>query len=81
MFREKNAASVVRRLEHHEVEVCLGSIPVSVSWKNGVIFMPWVTLPEVYTFDVLHSLLPGTPSCHYEATNRRVKVCGFFYLF
>ncbi|GBN13372.1 hypothetical protein AVEN_127459-1, partial [Araneus ventricosus] len=27
------ATSVIRRLENHEVEDCLSSMPVSVSWK------------------------------------------------
>ncbi|GBM11380.1 hypothetical protein AVEN_59048-1, partial [Araneus ventricosus] len=38
--------------------------------NNGVTFTPWVILPGVYTSDVLRSLLPGTPPCLSEATNR-----------
>ncbi|GFT38158.1 hypothetical protein TNCV_4052471 [Trichonephila clavipes] len=31
---KENAASVARRLELHELEVCLGSMPFSVSWAK-----------------------------------------------
>ncbi|GFU83455.1 hypothetical protein TNCV_1346401 [Trichonephila clavipes] len=30
ILREKNAASVIRRPEYHEVEVCLGSMRISI---------------------------------------------------
>ncbi|GFY25019.1 hypothetical protein TNCV_2692101 [Trichonephila clavipes] len=70
MLREENAIFVVQKLEPHEIEICLGPTPVSVSCENGVIFTPWMALPGVNTPDVLRSLLPETPSCHDEATNR-----------
>ncbi|GBM83925.1 hypothetical protein AVEN_49580-1 [Araneus ventricosus] len=38
--------------------------------NNGVTFTPWVALPGEITPDVHHPLLPGTPPCHDEATNR-----------
>ncbi|GBN97681.1 hypothetical protein AVEN_272676-1 [Araneus ventricosus] len=38
--------------------------------NNGVAFTPWVALPGEITPDVQHPLLPGTPPCHDEATNR-----------
>ncbi|GBM42768.1 hypothetical protein AVEN_81590-1 [Araneus ventricosus] len=38
--------------------------------NNGVAFTPWVALPGEITPDVHHPLLPGTPPCHDEATNR-----------
>ncbi|GFY37295.1 hypothetical protein TNIN_151331 [Trichonephila inaurata madagascariensis] len=66
---KENAASVVRRLELHELEVFLGSMPVSVSWAK------WSDLHalggparSIYNPDVLRSL-PGTPPCH---NNRKV---------
>ncbi|GBM60051.1 hypothetical protein AVEN_109672-1 [Araneus ventricosus] len=38
--------------------------------NNGVTFTPWVALPGECTSDVHHPLLPGTPPCRVEATNR-----------
>ncbi|GBO10787.1 hypothetical protein AVEN_76123-1 [Araneus ventricosus] len=38
--------------------------------NNGVAFTPWVALLGEITPDVHHPLLPGTPPCHDEATNR-----------
>ncbi|GBM58187.1 hypothetical protein AVEN_163950-1 [Araneus ventricosus] len=38
--------------------------------KNGVAFTPWVALTGDYTPDVHHPLLPETPSCRVEATNK-----------
>ncbi|GBM91958.1 hypothetical protein AVEN_113278-1 [Araneus ventricosus] len=41
-----------------------------VAGNNGVAFTPWVALPGDYTPDVHHPLLPGTPPCRVEASNR-----------
>ncbi|GBN24234.1 hypothetical protein AVEN_102238-1 [Araneus ventricosus] len=38
--------------------------------NSGVAFTPWVALPGENTSDVHHPLLPGTPPCRVEATNR-----------
>ncbi|GBM12371.1 hypothetical protein AVEN_211557-1 [Araneus ventricosus] len=38
--------------------------------NNGVAFTPWVALPGEYTPNVHHPLLPGTPPCRVETTNR-----------
>ncbi|GBM12369.1 hypothetical protein AVEN_211556-1 [Araneus ventricosus] len=38
--------------------------------NNAVAFTPWVALPGEYTPNVHHPLLPGTPPCRVEATNR-----------
>ncbi|GBN24591.1 hypothetical protein AVEN_59173-1 [Araneus ventricosus] len=43
---------------------------LALAGNNGVAFMPWVALPGEIAPDVHHPLLPGTPPCHDEATNR-----------
>ncbi|GBM27595.1 hypothetical protein AVEN_35258-1 [Araneus ventricosus] len=38
--------------------------------NNGAAFTPWVALPGEYTPKVHQPILPGTPPCRVEATNR-----------